>query len=92
MSWKKTDLERLKAAGIKNQMKQSPIPERFAAGSQTVLDKRQQRELDRARGLVPFAVKIPGELASQLRERAAERQADLNELVADLLKKGLSHG
>lgn len=90
MSWKKTDLERLKAAGLKNQMKQSPIPERFAAGSQKVLDRREQRELDRARGLVPFAAKIPGDLANQLRALAAERQMDLNDLVTDLLKKGLS--
>ena len=90
MSWKKTDLERLKAAGIRNQMKQSPIPERFAAGSQSVLDRRQQRELDRARGLVPFAVKIPGDLANQLRTLAAERKTDLSELVTELLKKGLN--
>jgi hypothetical protein len=89
MSWKKTDLERLKAAGIRNQMKQSPIPERFASGHK-VLDRREQRELDRARGLVPFATKIPGDLASQLRTLAVERQVDLNDLVADLLKKGLS--
>ncbi|MGQ0651248.1 MAG: hypothetical protein ACT4P4_03095 [Betaproteobacteria bacterium] len=87
---KKTDMERLKAAHIRNQMKQSPIPERFAAGSQKVLDRRGQRELDRARGLVPFAVKIPAELASQLRALAAERQADPNDLVTELLKKGLA--
>jgi hypothetical protein len=89
MSWKKTDLERLKAAGIRNQMKQSPIPERFASGHK-VLDRREQRELDRARGLVPFAVKIPGDLANQLRALAAERQADLNDLVTETLRKGLS--
>jgi hypothetical protein len=89
MSWKKTDLERLKAASIRNQMKQSPIPERFAEGSQGVLDRRQQRELDRARGLVPFAVKLPGELVRQLRETAQARKVDLNDLVAGLLKKSL---
>ena len=88
MSWKKTDLERLKAAGIRNSMKQAPIPDRFAAGHK-VLDRREQRELDRARGLVPFAVKIPGDLAGQLRTLAAERQVELNDLVAELLRKGL---
>jgi predicted HicB family RNase H-like nuclease len=70
-------------------MKQSPIPERFAQGSQGVLDRRQQRELDRARGLVPFAVKLPGELVRQLRETAQARKVDLNDLVAGLLKKSL---
>ena len=87
---KKTDRERLKAASIRNQMKQSPIPERFAQGSQGVLDRRQQREADRARGLVPFAVKIPGDLVNELRALAQARQADLNDLVADLLKKAIS--
>jgi hypothetical protein len=86
---KKTDLERLKAAHLKNQMKQAPVPERFGKGSNAVLDKRERRRLDQARGLVPFAVKLESELVHQIRALAQERGTDLNELVGELLKKGL---
>jgi hypothetical protein len=86
---KKTDLERLKAAHLKNQMKQSAVPERFGKGSNAVLDKRERRRLDQARGLVPFAVKLEGELVNEIRALAHERGADLNDVVAELLRKGL---
>ena len=87
---KKTDLERLKAAHIKNQMKQAPMPERFGKGSGAVPDRRERRKLDQARGLVPFAVKLDGELVKQVRALAEERRAELNDVVAELLKKGLA--
>ena len=87
---KKTDLERLKAAHVKNQMKQAPTPERFGKGSAAVLDRRERRKLDQARGVVPFAVKLDGELVRQVRALAEERQADLNDVCADLLQKGLA--
>jgi hypothetical protein len=87
---KKTDLERLKAAHLKNQMKQAPTPERFGKGSSALPDRRERRKLDQARGLVPFAVKLDGELVRQLRALAEERHADLNDVVAELLKKGLA--
>lgn len=86
---KKTDMERLKAAHTRNQMKQAPTPDRFGKGS-AVVSRREQRELDRARGLVPFAVKLPQELVDRLRALAEEREADLNDLVAEILKKGLA--
>jgi hypothetical protein len=86
---KKTDLERLKAASIKNQMKQSPIPERFGAGSAAALDRRARRRLDQARGLVPFAVKLDAQLARRVRALAEERHADLGEVVSGLLRKAL---
>ena len=87
---KKTDLERLKAAHLKNQMKQSPTPERFAKGSNALPDRRERRRLDQARGLVPFAVKLDGELVKQVRALAEERGADLGDVVSELLKKGLA--
>jgi hypothetical protein len=87
---KRTDLERLKAAHIKNQMKQAPTPERFGAGSGAVLDRRERRRLDQARGLVPFAVKLDAELVRQVRALAHERNADLGEVVSELLRKGLA--
>jgi hypothetical protein len=86
---KKTDLERLKAANIRNQMKQAPLPERFGKGSGAVLDRRERRKLDQARGLVPFAVKLDGELVKEVRALAAARGVELGEVVAELLRKGL---
>jgi Ribbon-helix-helix protein, copG family len=87
---KKTDMERLKAAHLKNQMKQSPIPERFGKGSNALLERRERRKLDQARGLVPFAVKLDAELVKELRALAEERRADVGELVTELLRKGLA--
>lgn len=86
---KPTDLERLKAAHLKNQMKQAPTPERFGKGSNAVLDRRERRRLDQARGLVPFALKLDAELVKRIRSLAQERQVDLNDLVGELLGKAL---
>jgi hypothetical protein len=88
---KKTDLERLKAASLKNQMKQAPTPERFGRASGAVLDRRERRKLDQQRGLVPFAVKLDGELVKEVRALAEKRGADLGEVVAELLRKALSN-
>ena len=71
-------------------MQQAPTPERFGKGSGALPDRRERRRLDQARGLVPFAVKLDGELVKELRALAQARGADLNELVAELLKKGLA--
>lgn len=88
MSWKKTDLERLKAASLTDQLKKSSIPERYAQGSQ-VLSRREQRDLERAQGLVPFAVKLKGDLVARLQARAKDTGQPLNDLVAALLERGL---
>ena len=61
-----------------------------AAAKGAVLDRREQRERDRALGLVPFAVKLNGDLVGQLQALSKERGVELNELVAELLQKGLS--
>lgn len=88
MSWKKTDLERLKAASLTDRLAKSAPPARY--GSQSgVLRRKEQRERERAQGLVPFAVKLDGELVKKLHALAAERNAALNEVVAELLEKGL---
>ena len=55
-----------------------------------VADRREQRRQDQARGLVPFACKLNIDLVAQLRALSLARDADLNELVADLLTKGLA--
>lgn len=60
------------------------------AQGDVALDRREQRERERALGLVPFACKLNGDLLKQLQALAAERKADMNEVVADLLAKGLA--
>jgi hypothetical protein len=52
-----------------------------------VLTRREQRERDRAQGLVPFAVKLPADLVKHLHQLAREKP--LNEVVAELLERGL---
>ena len=87
---KRTDLERLKAAHLKNQMKQTATPERFGSGSGALLDRRERRRRDQARGLVPFAVKLDADLVRQVRALAEERNAEIGEVVSELLRKGLA--
>lgn len=86
---KKTDLEKNKGMKIFGQMKQSGTPGRFGNGAAAVLDKREQRKLDQAKGLVPFAVKLDGELVKQIQALAQERKASIGDVVAELLKKSL---
>jgi len=87
---KKTDLEKLKGLKIDSRMKQAGTPGRFGAeAGAAALSRREQRERERARGLVPFAVKLDGELVKRIQALAQEKKAGLNEVVAELLEKGL---
>lgn len=54
------------------------------------VDKREQRRRDQALGLIPFAVKLNNELVVQLQALAKERGVELNEVVADVLARGLA--
>jgi hypothetical protein len=85
---KKTQLERLKAANLQDQLRKSAPPERYAQGAHQ-LSRKEQRERDRAQGLMPFAVKLNGGLVKRLQARAVEKGAPLNEVVAELLEKAL---
>lgn len=87
---KKADLERMKGSSINERMKQAPVPDRFGRESSALPDRRERRKLDQAQGLVPFAVKLNGELVKQLHARAQDTATPLNEVVAELLKKGLA--
>lgn len=89
MSMKKSDLDKLAGKKVGGQMKVAGIPGRFGQGAGDVVDRREQRRVDAAAGLVPFACKLPGDLAATLREKSAGHEGGLNGLVADLLKKGL---
>jgi len=86
---KRTQLEKLSAARIIAESKKAAPPGRYAQGSTAVPDRREQRRLDRERGLVPFAVKLDGELVNRLRAVAQERKVGIDEVVGELLKKAL---
>ena len=86
---KKADLDKSKGKKIDRQMTQSVTPGRFGQGAAVVVDRREQRKRDQALGLVPFAIKLDSDLVKQLHALAKERETGLNELTADLLKKGL---
>ena len=89
MGGKKTDLEKVKAMRTVGAMKREPTSDRFGAAAGVPGDKREQRERDKAAGLVPFAVKLPQELIAQLQKAARDKEATLNDLTAELLHKGL---
>ncbi|MGC3962159.1 MAG: hypothetical protein QM803_02230 [Rhodocyclaceae bacterium] len=87
---KKTDLEKNLGLKINGKLKQSASAARFGATSGEQPDRREQRKLDAARGLIPFAVKLDSELVTQLRTQAKSQQRDINELVAEVLRRGLA--
>lgn len=90
MSMKKTDLEKNKALKLTNSMKLATA-ERFgkAAAAAPVLDRREQRKLDQAQGLVPFACKLNAELVEQLKERAAAHPEGMTGLLTEVIQRGL---
>lgn len=87
---KRTDLEKNMAHKLDSRLKLAGTPERFAGGA--TLDRKEQRKLDQAKGLIPFAVKLEVQLAEEIRAQATARQMGLNELVSELLRKGLTTG
>lgn len=89
MSWKKTDLERLKAASLTDSLRQARTPERYGSKS-AVVSRKEQRRLDQAAGLVPFAVKLKADLVQRLQERARKEGRPLNEVVGELLAQSLN--
>ena len=85
---KKTDLAKSDAKKLMGKMHG---PGAGAFGKEAVvIDRREQRKRDQALGLVPFAVKLNSDLVLQLQTLAKERGADLNEVVAELITKGLA--
>ena len=88
---KKTGMAKSDAKKLMGKMVAPGVGAMGNSGSDTaVVDRREQRKLDQAAGLVPFAVKLNGDLVKQLQALAKERGADLNEVVAEVLAKGLS--
>lgn len=88
MAMKKTDLEKNKALKLIHTMKQSG-PDRFGKGAQPVTDRREQRRLDQAQGLVPFACKLNADLVARLKARAEQHPGGMTGLLTDLIEQGL---
>lgn len=88
MSMKSADIDKHKMLKSRGTMKGEARASRTGQAAAPA-DRREQRKVDQAAGLVPFACKLPGELVNTLRDTAATRAMGLNELVAQLLKKGL---
>ena len=84
---KKADLEKQQGRKLAGP---GTTPDRFGKGAAAVLDKREQRERERELGLVPFAVKLHADLVRDLHAAAEKRGVGLNELIAELLRKGLA--
>jgi hypothetical protein len=87
---KQAELEKLKGVKIGDRMGRAVTPGRFGKDAANMPNRREQRKLDQAQGLIPFAVKIDGELVKQIQALAQERKTGINEVVAELLKKGLA--
>ena len=85
---KRGDLEKRHAAKLTSELRAAGNA--YGRASQPTPDRREQRDRDRALGLVPFAVKLPQELVKTLQQRAADNKVGLNELTAELLKKSLA--
>ena len=86
---KKTGMAKSDAKKLMGKMV-APGAGHLGANDTAVIDRREQRKLDQALGLVPFAVKLNAALVTQLQTLAKAREQDLNALVAELLTKGLS--
>jgi len=88
---KRTDLEKSIGTKIKAKIHTNSETGPFSKDAAKPLDKREQRKLDQARGLVPFAVKINIDLVERIQNLAEEEKTSVSEVVAELLKKGLEN-
>jgi hypothetical protein len=84
MTMKKTELEKRQGLKITNALRRTAHMAALPPG-----DRRAQRERDRAAGLVPFAIKLPGPLVQRLHDAARTQNLPLNELVDRLLRAAL---
>ena len=87
---KKTDIDKLQGLKLSGAMKQATTQGRFSGNATVAPNRREQRKLDQAQGLVPIAVKLNSDLVKQVQALAQQRNIGLNDMVAELLKKGLA--
>ena len=85
---KKTGMAKSDAKKLMGKMA-APNVAGFGKDSPSTIDRREQRKRDQEMGLVPFAVKLDGELVQQLQQLARSRSMDLNALVSEVLTRGL---
>ena len=85
---KAAELEKRKGLKIANELRRSGNP--YARAPVAEVDRRTQRDRDRALGLVPFAAKLPQDLVRQMQAEAQARGARIDDLVAEWLRKGLA--
>jgi hypothetical protein len=86
MTAKRTELDKREGLAINNALRRSGA--RYDTGA-TPAARRERRDRDRAAGLVPFAVKLHGELVQRLQQRAQQRGASLDAVVDALLRSAL---
>ena len=89
MSMKKTDLVRQLESKLEGQRQRAATPGRFGADAGAPLDRKEQRRIDSAAGLVPFACKLPATLTEQLRSRADAHAGGINGLMTELITAAL---
>lgn len=85
---KRTDMEKLSAVKLMSNMKKAGTPQRLA-GESAAADRREQRRLDQAAGLVSFPVKLTQPVIDAVRIQASEQGISSNELIDRLLAKAL---
>ncbi len=86
---KKTGMAKSDAKKLMGKMT-APGAAGFGQGEASTIDRREQRKRDQALGLVPFAIKLNGDLVQQLHALAKERGVDINEIAAEVITKGLT--
>lgn len=70
MPSKKFDLEKVNAKKTLARAAQSGTAQRFGAAAAPAVDRREQRRLDQAAGLLPFATKLPAALIAAINQAA----------------------
>lgn len=85
---KKTDLEKQKALKLMGKLN-AAVPQGRFAGAVPGVDRREQRRLDQAAGLVSFPVKLRQPLITALSAKAQEEGVSVNEVVNTLLAEAL---
>jgi hypothetical protein len=86
---KKTGMAKSDAKKLMGKMV-APGAAGFGNADHAIIDRKEQRERERALGLVPFACKLNADLVKQLQEHAKAGGVDVNEAVAQLLTKALA--
>jgi hypothetical protein len=87
---KAVQLAKIKGAKLGDGKAQPSSSGRFGERIAPVPTRREQRALEQAHGLVPFAVKLESDLVTQMHALAKTRKLTLDEIVAELLKKGIA--